>query len=254
MQLFARREGQGADLISIHGLFGSQENLGTINRSLASTCTVHALDLRNHGRSPHSDAMDYPLMAQDILAYMDAMGLTSVDLLGHSMGGKVAMSVALLAPDRVRKLIVMDIAPVNYPARQGDVFSGFEAIDLNTLKRRADADALLAQYVKEKAVRQFLLKNLYKDEQGQYQWRMNLAGIHANYSSLRKGLYASVPFEGNTLFLKGGESDYILPEHRSYVLSLFPNASVRIIPEAGHWLHAQKPALVLRSIQHFLGD
>ncbi|WP_330924385.1 alpha/beta fold hydrolase [Candidatus Sororendozoicomonas aggregata] len=252
MHLFAHQQGQGSDLISIHGLFGSLENLGTLNRSLAANFTVHALDLRNHGRSPHSDTMNYRLMVQDIVVYMDTLGLTSVDLVGHSMGGKVAMSVALQAPERVRKLIVMDVAPVTYLARHDDVFSGFYAIDLDTLKGRSDADKVLAHYVKEKAVRQFLLKNLYKNEHGQYRWRMNLAGIHANYSSLMEGQSASAPFEGDTLFLKGGESDYIQPEHRSAVLSLFPNASVKIIPEAGHWLHAQKPALVFRSIQRFL--
>ncbi|MDB2384712.1 alpha/beta fold hydrolase [Endozoicomonas sp.] len=252
MKLFARQQGQGADIISLHGLFGTQENLGTINRSLADHFTVHGLDVRNHGRSPHSDEMSYTQMAADIIEYMDDKQLDSVDLVGHSMGGKIAMSIALQTPERIRKLVVMDIAPVTYDRKHDNVLDGLSAINLQGLKKRSDAEAFLALYIDEKDIRQFLLKNLYRDDKGQYQWRVNLNAIKHHYHEIMKGQSADTPFEGETLFLKGADSDYILPSHREHVLSVFPRATVKMIAGTGHWLHAQKPELVSRFINRFL--
>ena len=252
MKLYERQQGHGPDVVSLHGLFGSQENLGAINRSLAEQFRVHGLDVRNHGRSPHSDDMNYALMAADVVEYLDDHHLQQVDLLGHSMGGKIAMTVALMIPERVRKLVVMDIAPVDYPPRHDEVLHGLSSVDLSALNTRSEAENLLSPYVKEKDVRQFLLKNLYRDENRQYQWRINLESIQKNYHEIMKGQSSEKPFEGDTFFLKGGDSDYILSEHRAHVLSLFPKASVKVIPGTGHWLHAQKPELVSRSIKRFL--
>ncbi|KEQ19481.1 alpha/beta fold hydrolase [Endozoicomonas numazuensis] len=253
MKLYARQQGEGEHLISVHGLFGSQENLGAINRQLAEKFRVHGLDVRNHGRSPHDAAMDYSVMAEDIVEYLDEQQIEKAHLLGHSMGGKVVMEVALAYPDRVERLAVMDIAPVHYKVRRhDDVFSGLFAVDLENMQKRGDADQALRQHVEELAVRSFLLKNLYRNEAGSYSWRMNLDAIHHHYLNILAGPSAKGSFEGDVLFLKGGHSDYILAEHREEVLKHFPNASMREIADTGHWLHAEKPELVARTLMRFL--
>ncbi|OED41776.1 acyl-CoA esterase [Endozoicomonas sp. (ex Bugula neritina AB1)] len=253
MKLYARQQGQGEPLISLHGLFGSQENLGMINRSLAQSFCVHGLDVRNHGRSPHADVMNYDLMAADILEYMDDQKLEQVHLLGHSMGGKIAMTLALMAPERIKSLVVIDIAPVTYHQRRHDaILNGLSSIDLTSLSRRGDADLHMQSFETEKDVRQFLLKNLYKNDQGRYAWRVNLHSIIHHYDDIMAGQYSEMKYTGKTLFLKGGDSDYIQPEHREQVLPLFPNASVRVIAGAGHWVHAQKPELVIRTVMRFM--
>ncbi|MDP0589143.1 MAG: alpha/beta fold hydrolase [Candidatus Endonucleobacter bathymodioli] len=252
MKLYANHWGQGRDVISLHGLFGSQQNLGTLNRNLAKQFRVHGLDVRNHGRSPHSDDMNYKLMAKDVIEYFDDHELHNVDLLGHSMGGKIAMTIALIVPERIRKLVVMDIAPVEYDHKCDDVLDGLSSIDLGAIKKRSDADSMLALFVKDSDVRLFLLKNLYRDKNENYQWLFNLNSIQKHYCEIVKTPPTDKVFEGDTLFLKGEDSDYILPEHEGVVLSLFPNATVKVVPGAGHWLHAQQPDLVAHSINSFL--
>ncbi|WP_422132660.1 MULTISPECIES: alpha/beta fold hydrolase [unclassified Endozoicomonas] len=253
MKLYARQQGEGEHLVSVHGLFGSQENLGAINRQLAERFMVHGLDVRNHGRSPHDDAMDYPVMAADVVEYLDDQQIEKAHLLGHSMGGKVVMEVALTHPERVNKLAVMDIAPVHYRVRRhDDVFAGLFAVDLETIQKRGDADHALRQHVEELAVRTFLLKNLYRNDEGNYRWRMNLEAIHHNYLNISAGHSGKESFEGDVLFLKGGNSDYILAEHREEVLKRFPKAAMREIAGTGHWLHAEKPELVARTLMRFL--
>ena len=253
MKLYARMQGVGPDLISLHGLFGSQENLGMINRSLSNTHCVHGLDLRNHGRSPHSPEMNYSLMADDVLEYMDDQNLQNAILLGHSMGGKVAMTLALKAPERVSALVVIDIAPAIYRHRKhDDVLDGLSSIYLPDLRSRDDADKQLAGYVSETPVRQFLLKNLYRKKDRAFAWRVNLDAIIEHYPEILAGQQATQPFLKKTLFLKGGSSAYILPEHQDEVLKLFPVAQMRIITGTGHWVHAEKPELVARTIQRFL--
>lgn len=253
MKLYARQQGEGTDLISVHGLFGSQENLGAINRQLADSFRVHGLDVRNHGRSPHSHNMDYPSMASDIVEYMDDQGIEKAHLLGHSMGGKVVMEVALAFPERVEKLAVMDIAPVQYKERRhDDVFAGLFNVDLAGMTRRSDADSALKEHVEELAIRSFLLKNLYRKEDGDFGWRMNLETIHQHYLNIIDGQTSSGSFDGEVLFLKGGNSDYIKAEHREEVVSRFPKAAMREIADTGHWLHAEKPDLVSRTLLRFL--
>lgn len=252
MKLYGRQQGYGIDLISIHGLFGSQENLGTINRRLAEHFCVHGLDIRNHGRSPHDESMRYSEMAADLIEYMDDQGIDQAHLLGHSMGGKIVMEAALRYPERVQKVAVLDIAPVTYTVRRHDeVFAGLKAIDLNALTKRSDAEAVMAKHISEPAIRQFLLKNLYKNPEGKFGWRMNLEVIEQFYGSILSGQETGTPFSEEILFLKGSDSDYILPEHRDEVLRLFPNASMRTIHGTGHWLHAEKPDRVANALIRF---
>jgi len=251
VKLFHQIYGAGEPLLILHGLFGTYENWGSQIKGLAEHFQVIAVDLRNHGRSPHSDEFTYPAMAADVLALMDELGLESAHVLGHSMGGKVAMQLALNAPERLRKLIVVDIAPVTYQPHHDGVFKGLFSIELEGLKSRGEADKQLAQHVMEPSVRAFLLKNLYRNEQKQFAWRMNLAVLHGQYSNISLAPEGT-PYSGETLFIKGANSDYLLPEYRDQVIGLFPAASYKIIDGAGHWPHAEKAEMFSRIVLKFL--
>lgn len=248
-----KQEGQGEPVVLIHGLFGSLENLGMIARLLKADFSLYSLDLPNHGRSPHIDTMTLPAMADMLKQWMDDQGLSCCHFLGHSLGGKVAMELALRYPDRVKQLIVADIAPVAYPRRHDDVFRGFNGVDLSSISRRQQADEQMKAHVSEVAVRSFLLKNLEPTEDGQWQWRINLAGIQRDYENLIAANSQDLPpFQQKTLFIKGELSNYILPEHKQAILALFPQASVRIIKDTNHWLHAEKPELFSGIVRRFL--
>ncbi|MDX1597364.1 alpha/beta fold hydrolase [uncultured Marinobacter sp.] len=248
VELNHRITGEGAPLIVLHGLFGSMDNLGGIIRRLQEGWQVHALDQRNHGNSPHTETMDYPAMAADVVAYMDAQGLDKAAILGHSMGGKTAMQVALMAPERVDRVIVADIAPVAYKPRHDAILEGLTSLDLTAVKTRRDADRLLAEYVEMPPVRQFLLKNLervpegeQKPGEGLYRWRLNLPVIEASYPKLALAPEGDGPYNGPVMFLKGEDSAYIQDKHWDEIRRLFPSAELQIIEGTGHWLHAEKP-------------
>lgn len=252
--LYYRQQGiQGnPPVVLLHGLFGSLENLGAVAKVLAEDFSVYSVDLRNHGRSPHHEMMNYELMANDVIRLMDSLNLTEAVLLGHSMGGKVAMEVALRAPDRISGLIVADIAPVRYPPHHHQVFAGLQGLALSAITSRAQADKELAAYINEASVRSFLLKNLVKTSASGFQWRMNLSAIAKHYEHIMAGQSSESSYDKPVLFIKGGSSDYILPRHQDAILSLFPAAGVKIIQNAGHWLHAEKPALFNRIVSQFL--
>ena len=251
MQLNFHRSGQGAPLIILHGLFGTLENWGAQIKQLSEHFDVIAIDLRNHGRSPHDARMDYPVMAEDVIELMDRLQLDRASLMGHSMGGKAAMQLAMNHPERVERLIVVDIAPVEYPPHHNDVFAGLNSIKLESLKSRRDADSTLSQHVSSEATRAFLLKNLYRDEHKNFAWRMNLAVLQQQYSHI-----AATPegnaYTGPVLFIKGGESDYIQREHQQAILSRFPSAHFKVIAGAGHLPHVEKAALFTRLVEKFL--
>ena len=260
VELNGRITGEGRPLILLHGLFGSADNLGAVARGLEDGWQIHALDLRNHGGSPHADTMDYPSMAEDVLAYMDRQGLDKAAVLGHSMGGKVAMQLALTAGERIERIIVADIAPVTYKPRHDAILEGLTSVDLQAVKSRKDADGQLAEQVEMPAVRQFLLKNLErvpKEEQqeGQpvFRWRLNLPVIERCYGNL-----AAAPegesYSGPVLFLKGADSAYIQEKHRETINALFPAAQVKIIQGTGHWLHAEKTETFVALCRRFLQD
>lgn len=262
VELNHRITGEGAPLILLHGLFGSLENLGGIARRLQDDWQIHALDQRNHGSSPHTETMDYPAMASDVIAYMDRQGIDKACILGHSMGGKVAMQVALQAPARVERVIVADIAPVSYKPRHDAILEGLKSIDLNAVASRQDADQRLAEQVDALATRQFLLKNLERvprDEQSEggplFRWRLNLPVIDACYGNLSQAPEGDGPYQGPVLFLKGADSAYIQEKHREAIQQLFPAAELRVIQDTGHWLHAEKPDTFAALCRRFLaGD
>lgn len=252
LKLAAKIKGTGEPLIILHGLFGSSDNLGRIASELAKDYRVHSLDLRNHGQSFHTEEMSYDLMAQDVIHYMDEESLERVNILGHSMGGKVAMTVALHYAKRVEKLIVADIAPITYTPHHHDIFKGLLSVDFEQDKTRSDIDKRLAQYVDTLGVRQFLMTNLEQSDQQGFRWKMNLSAIYKNYSKILEGLSHNLPYLGKVLFIGGGLSDYIKPAYKEQTLRLFPKTEMKIIPETSHWLHAEKPRVFIGICQRFL--
>jgi esterase len=235
----------------LHGLFGSGDNLNTLAKTLVDEYRVVLVDLRNHGRSPRAATLSLAEMAADIAQLQDRLGIASSAVLGHSLGGKVAMQLALSDARRVQKLVVADIAPVVYTAHHQNVFAALESIDLATLQNRQQAEAQLAQTLSDPGLRQFLLKGLYRNEQSQYRWRFNLPVLRASYAAVLAAPQGQ-PFGGPTLFIKGGQSNYILPEHEAAMRALFPNFQFRMIAGAGHWLHGEKPVAFNRLVQQFL--
>ncbi|MGB1200105.1 MAG: alpha/beta fold hydrolase [Cognaticolwellia aestuarii] len=243
--------GSGKDIILIHGLFGRLENLNMVAKALSESYRVTSVDVRNHGDSFHSELMDYPSMAKDIVVIMQHLAIESAIILGHSMGGKVAMELALTYPERVDKLIVADIAPVEYPPHHNQIIDGLKAIDLSSVKGRKDADKQLANYVDNLSVRQFLLGNL-TSKNGQFVFKCDIENIDKNYPNIMRTYQGSNTYSGPTLFIKGANSDYILPEHRAEIVRLFPQSRARVIQGAGHWLHAEKTIAFNRSVTSFL--
>ncbi|HBO39166.1 MAG TPA: esterase [Pasteurellaceae bacterium] len=236
-------------LVFIHGLFGDMNNLGVIARRFSEHYPILRMDLRNHGQSFHSNEMNYELMAQDLLHLFDHLQLKKVILIGHSMGGKTAMKVAALKPDLVEKLIVIDIAPVNY-ANDGhaDVFAGLFAVKKAGITTRQQAKTLLSHYIQEEAVQQFMLKSFVPDSLQRF--RFNLSALYQNYTHLID--WQECLFPKPTLFIKGQLSHYILSEFGPIILRQFPQATSFIVNGCGHWVHAEKPDFVIRAIERFL--
>lgn len=253
MKLFCEKQGQGPALIMAHGIFGSYDNLGAIAKLLVDDFTLYRVDLRNHGRSPHADSMTFPEMAADIVELMDDHQLNQAIVLGHSLGGKTMMELACTHPDRVSHLIVGDIAPVEYPSHHDPILEGLQSIDLSALKTRGDADKQLQNYVDNLLTRQFLLKNLQRNEDGKFVWRINLKCIVGQYPNLRLNVGGGKRFDGPTLFIRGELSKYIQERNYAEIKNRFPNANIETLSNASHWLHAEKPdefaALVKQFIQ-----
>jgi pimeloyl-ACP methyl ester carboxylesterase len=242
-------------LIVLHGLFGSTANWRTLCKRYAVHRDVYALDLRNHGQSPHHPRMSIEDMAGDVLAFLDRQQLTSCVLLGHSMGGKVAMQLALEHPERVERLIVADIAPKHYPPRHNEVFAAIELIDRTRITHRNQADKLIEDVLPDQATRLFLLTNLARDDDGEYQWRIDVQAIRDNYKTISDAppaVHSGKQFNKPALFVRGDKSFYIQPEDGNLITSLFPKAAMEEIPDAGHWVHAEQPEAFFRITQRFL--
>ena len=254
MKLNFKSYGQGPALLILHGLFGSLDNWLTHARNLEADYSVYLIDLRNHGRSPHSDSFDYRVMAEDLYELMEAEGILSAHLLGHSMGGKVVMEFAGLYPEKVDKLIVADMGIKQYPPHHTAVFEALTSIDLSVIPSRKAAEAFLMQKLDNDVVTtQFLLKGLGRDAANQFIWKFNFPAILGNYSAILAGVSPEI-FEKPTLFLSGGNSSYILESDHAAIRSHFPLAQFEVMEGVGHWLHAENPSLFLEKVRHFLTE
>jgi pimeloyl-ACP methyl ester carboxylesterase len=254
MELHAHTSGEGEPLVILHGLFGSSDNWRTLARRFSKYFETHLLDLRNHGRSPHDAEMTYEAMATDVGWYITSEGLAPVHVLGHSMGGKVAMWLTLQHPDLVNKLIVADIAPREHPAGHHDILEALCSLDLVTLPSRERADELIRDRVPEPRVRKFLLKNLHRKRSGGFEWKLNLPAIKNNYDSIRGWPgSSSMRSEKEALFISGTRSDYVTEDDSDAIMEIFPRARFVDI-EAGHWLHADKPRQFFKHCLSFLNE
>lgn len=242
-------ESDALPVILIHGLFGNLDNLGVLARDLNQQHSVIKVDLRNHGLSPRSAVMTYPEMAKDLLALLDDLQLDKVIVIGHSMGGKAAMALTAIAPERVEKLIVIDVAPVNYQTRRHDeIFVALQAVSAAGITQRQLAAELMRDYLKEEGVIQFLLKSFYQGE-----WRFNLPVLIEQYENITG--WQEVPaWPHPTLFIRGGLSPYVQDSYRADIARQFPQARAHVVAGTGHWVHAEKPEAVLRAIHRFLGE
>lgn len=234
----------------IHGLFGSLSNLSSLAKELQANFDVILVDVRNHGQSPRSSSMTYQEMAEDIFELADSLNIEQFSVLGHSMGGKIAMTCALLQPQRVKRLVVADIAPFAYGNRHSDVFAGLQAVRSLQAKNRTEAEKILADYVETPEVRQFLLKSYQRGEDG-FKFVYDVENLHNNYHLISGWPEQSNTFQQNALFIKGDRSDYINEQSINSVMALFPNAKLKIIKDTGHWLHAEKPKTFNRLVISF---
>ena len=252
IELNYKEFGQGEPVIILHGMFGTLDNWQTIAKQLSENYLVYIIDQRDHGRSPHTKNIDYQILAEDLKYFMEQNWIYKARIIGHSMGGKTAMQFALNNPDMVEKLVVIDIAPKVYKGGHEVIIDTLLSIDLAKLTDRKDAETQMMQRIPEFGTRQFLLKNLARNENtGAFEWKMNLQNIYANYEKILGNISAGV-FEGETLFIRGENSDYILPKDELAIQTFFPKSSVKTVENAGHWVHAEQPKALLEMILEFL--
>jgi esterase len=254
MKLFYRQAGEkGTPIIILHGLFGSSDNWLTLGKILGETHRVYMLDARNHGQSPRSDIFDYNAMAADLMEFMDDHSIINPILMGHSMGGKTVMQFAMNYPDSFSKIIVVDIAPKFYPVHHSMILQGLGSIDLKTLKSRTEANDLLKRFEDNEGVRQFLLKNLWRnpEKNNEFDWRLNVPVISKNIDLIGFELSNEKTVEKTVLFIRGSESHYIQPEDERKIWELFPDYELVTIQDAGHWVQADQPAAFLEIVQRF---
>ncbi|MCB9337368.1 MAG: alpha/beta fold hydrolase [Lewinellaceae bacterium] len=253
MELNYKTFGQGDPVIILHGLFGTLDNWQTIARKLAEHYSVYILDQRNHGRSPHSETHDYPSMAEDLRQFMESHWMyDGAHVIGHSMGGKTAMQFALDHPDLVKKLVVVDIAPKAYNGGHHEIFDALFSMDLDKIADRSEADSLLAEKIKEPDVRLFLMKNLSRKKEGGYEFKMNLPALYKHYDNILAAVSGEHPFEGPSLFIRGGRSRHMEDGDEVLIKKLFPQAIIETVAGAGHWVHAEKPEELLKLVGKFL--
>ncbi len=240
MKLFFRELGQGDPIIILHGLFGSSDNWLTQAKLFADRYKVFSVDQRNHGQSPHSDQFDYPSMVSDLQEFIVAHQIERPVILGHSMGGKTAMNFALAHPDKIAKLIVVDISPREYDLEHYTIIKGLKAIPIETISSRNEADEILADHVPEPGVRQFLLKNLQRNSENSFSWKINLAVISEKLPNIGVDLQFTGQFKMPTLFIRGVKSHYIKDSDWKRITEIFPAAELETL-DTGHWVQAEKP-------------
>ena len=244
----------GRHIIILHGLFGTLDNWQTISRELGDRYIVTAFDLRNHGRSPHSDEFSVSVMASDVYEMMQELRIPSAVIIGHSMGGKVAMVFSMAYPAVTDGMVSIDMAPKQYMRGHDDIFEALERVDLNVGSRK-EVDDVLAQGIADYGTRQFLMKNLSRRYDGNgFEWKMNLPVIKANYEDIIDPIDTYNVYEGPALFIRGGKSNYILDEDKIHIKKLFPYAEFLTIEGAGHWVHADKPQETYNAIAEFADE
>lgn len=253
MKLFYRKFGQGQPFIILHGLFGQSDNWNTLAKQFSEQgFEVYTVDQRNHGLSPHSSTWDYPAMSADLAELIADNGLRNCILLGHSMGGKTAMQFALEHPELLDKLIIADMAPRYYPPHHQSVLLGLEAVDFKHTKTRKEAETILSQHIDDFGTKQFLLKNIFWKEDGEMDWRFNLKVISEEIENVGRAIQADHSCDVPTLFIRGEKSDYVQETDLLIIREIFPRSYVETIADAGHWIHAEKPAAFFKSVMDFI--
>jgi esterase len=252
MELHFRAYGDGDPVVILHGLFGSLNNWHSHAEAFAESFRVFTVDQRNHGASPHSPQMTYIAMVEDLREFIEARRIAPVMVVGHSMGGRTAMQHAIMYPDTVKKLVVVDMHPQADPPAHTHILDAMHAVDFSSVHARGDVDALLAASVPNVAERQLLLTNLKREPDGTYRWKVNLEGLRANYGALLGPVTPNGCYEGPVLFLTGGKSTLVKATDRPGILALFPHADFREIAEAGHWVQVDAPVEFRRIVSEFL--
>jgi pimeloyl-ACP methyl ester carboxylesterase len=254
MQLYYNSYGSESlqPLIILHGLLGLSDNWHLIGKIFGEHYRTFVLDARNHGRSPHSDVFNYHAMSEDVVEFMQQRNISSASLLGHSMGGKTAALVSLLHPELIDKLIVVDIAPRSYQAHHDQVFDAITSLDLTKFEYRKDIDEALSKKIQDVPLRQFLLKNLLRDDSGMFHWKMNLEVIEKNYAQINEELPRDHQFDKPTLIIRGENSEYIQEKDLPAINQLFPDAELATVKNAGHWVHVDAPEEFADTVLNFL--
>lgn len=252
MNLYYQSQGEGYPLLIIHGLFGSSDNWRSMAKYFSKWYQVISVDLRNHGRSFHSETQSFDDMADDIYQLCQKLAFPKIHVLGHSLGGKTAMKFAELYPEMLDKLIVVDVAPRQYQGEHTPMMDAMSALDFKQLTNRSAVDDALAQKITEKAVRQFLMMNLVADN-GTVKWRINLSALKANYREYMKPVCEGVVLNHESLFIYGEQSDYVNQADRRDIQTCFPKAVFEALP-AGHWVHAERPQQFKKCVEAFLND
>lgn len=254
MKLYFRQIGEtGPAIVILHGIFGSSDNWLTISKTIAARgYRIFAVDQRNHGQSPRGNEQDYQSMAADLREFLVEQQLEKPILIGHSMGGKTVMQYVMTYPGTFAKVVVVDIAPKFYPVHHAELVRGLQSIDLATITSRGEADAALIPYEPSLTVRQFLLKNLYRNAAGTFAWRLNLPVIERELHGVGEELTNPSVVTEPTLFIRGSESPYILDEDIPGIKRIFPNVQIETIQDAGHWVQAEKPAEFVAVLLKFI--
>lgn len=252
MKLYHKEAGAGFPFIFLHGLFGSSVNWNSVSKHFSSDHKIYLIDQRNHGRSPHDPAFDYDLMSEDLNEFFVDQNIEQAIVLGHSMGGKTAMSFASKYPEKIRRLVVVDIAPSAYVFKDENVLNGMLRLTSDELSSRSNADQAIAKYIPDMGVRQFILQNLYWNAEKKLQWRLNLSAISEKILNVGAEIEMRTPFEWPALFVKGGNSDYIQDKESRNISEKFPNSIIETIEGAGHWIHADKPLEFVEVVSNFL--
>jgi pimeloyl-ACP methyl ester carboxylesterase len=254
MQLNYKTFGHGEPLIILHGMFGMLDNWQRFANEISNDFSVFIVDQRNHGRSPHFDAFNYEVMAEDLFEFMHEHYMFEAFILGHSMGGKTAMQMALMEPDMVPKLIVVDIAPKPYGPHHHAVLKALSSVPIEEVTSRNQVRDILMEHIQDEGVRQFLMKNLSRKKSGGYKWKMNLDAVFMHYDKILDFNPMEDPFENPTLFVRGGKSEYIVEEDEPIIKKQFLNARIETIEKSGHWVHVDAYDELMTLSRDFLNE